>query len=69
MFKALFFTLSGDNPEVQKAAFDMFEAFVLQDDEKAININIENAVFKFVLENGGVQEVCECSPLPTSIHY
>lgn len=62
MFKALMFTNSGTETEVQKAAKIMFDAFLAGDDE-AININIRQPVFAITLGNGGVAEVCPGSHL------
>lgn len=56
MFKALIFSNGGGDPKVIKAAHDMFEAF-LAGDSKAINANIQDAVFKIALEHGGAKEV------------
>jgi aminopeptidase 2 len=56
MFKAILFSNSGDDSEVQKAAASMFAAFI-EGDEKSININIREAVFGIALEHGGEKEV------------
>jgi aminopeptidase 2 len=56
MFKALMFSNSGEDPRVREAANEMFQAF-LAGNHRAININIQNAVFAIVLEHGGVKEV------------
>lgn len=57
MFQALVFSNSGDDTEVQKAAKEMFDKFV-EGDDKAVNINIQGAVFGIALEHGGEKEVC-----------
>lgn len=56
MFKARMFSNGGDDPEVKKAAHEMFEAF-MAGDNKAINTNIQEAVFTIALEYGGIKEV------------
>jgi aminopeptidase 2 len=61
MFKALIFSNSGEDTKVMKAAQDIFDAF-LAGNPKAININIQEAVFGMVLERGGVDEVSRSSP-------
>lgn len=58
MFKALIFSNSGEDPKVIKAARETFDAFIAGD-PKAININIQEAVFAIVLRHGGVEEVCQ----------
>jgi aminopeptidase 2 len=67
MFKALLFSNSGEDPKVLKAAHTMFDAF-LASDPKAININIQEAVFSIVLEHGGVEEVSRFIPSSYFIH-
>jgi aminopeptidase 2 len=66
IFKAIIFSNSGDDPEVQKVAASRFAAFT-EGDEKAININIRGAVLGIALEHGGEKEVR--SPLTsTQLH-
>lgn len=65
MLKALMFTNSGSEIEVQKAAKEMFDAFLAGDDE-AININIRQSVFAIALSHGGTAEV---SPCKVPSHY
>ncbi|KAL3422673.1 aminopeptidase 2 [Phlyctema vagabunda] len=55
MFKALIFSHSGQDEKAQKAAKDMFDAF-LGGDDGAININIQSAVLQIALEHGGEKE-------------
>ena len=56
MFKARIFSDGGDDPKVIEAAHEMFQAF-LAGDNKAINTNIQEAVFTIALEHGGTKEV------------
>jgi len=56
MLKPLIFAHSTKTEKVEKAAKEMFEAF-LGGDEKAIDVNILDAVLFTVLEQGGAKEV------------
>ncbi|KAL9112862.1 MAG: hypothetical protein Q9227_002939 [Pyrenula ochraceoflavens] len=55
MLKSLLFANSADESQVSKAAKGMFDKFIWGNN-KALNSNLQQAVFSVVLANGGVQE-------------